>query len=287
MKNVLINLISAKLIFFVFVLSNSIQATGQWELPKNKNDLNEWRNCFSTESADGNSRLYMSYSPAQGFNPQLFEVVMYGGLDGEEINDYGGLELTTCTIKNYYFDGTTKTGTYEIGDLGPAFYLPQGASRTDCSREYINSGVSITIFRSALLHFETLSKTKKISFLLKDAKGNERNIVFSMSGYQDLISQLEKTVYFSDNNWYWDQNECIYKWLTTVYNNSGYRIGTDKTISLEIRDENKILFRKSFPIKAVIEVDDIVPVELVFDIPLCLKNVQEFAKMYDWKVRIK
>ena len=129
-------------------------------------------------------------------------------------------------------------------------------------------------------------KSKNINFQFIDNTGKIKSLNISMKNHKELLSILNHTSYFDNDYWFWDEDNCLTKWKSTIHNKSGNIILKNQTLTFELLQYNSTIFKKIFPVSQNIGVGEVVPIDLLFETPLCIDNIEELDENYTWKINL-
>lgn len=276
----------------------SCNLLAQWNVPKTKYYFKQWGNIFHSESTNG--ALMLNYCPTNTINPISYGMRICEYWNGEfDSLKFNYEYLEQCYIELTSFDNKkTKIilfeNQYENNVFGSYGYCESSEStgnfmslfanyKGNCESFYM---FNFTIEFLSTLDFKKIQNSKKVKFIFFDENKNSIKTEISMQGYNDLLKILKQNCLFLNNHWYWNDDKCLTKWQTSIHNKSGIQINKNQTICFELVRNDQVVFRKNFSINKDVGVNEIIPIEFKFEIPLCIDDVDELSDKYDWNINL-
>jgi hypothetical protein len=313
-----------KLLFFALTIFIRINIISQWNLPLSVNKLDNCGNILFSKSNNGS--MLLSYCPEYfntnfiyGIQlcidksiEQAIEHYIPSNIDSSNLNNNGYSEKVEIIdyngIINYYSYNSKKDTSIIINDdeyynggwVGNIF--SSSLNVYNLKNEFEYNKLSFFDIKTCECNdyreykfneyfiksdfFKKMLNSKSISFQIIDEHGNIKELNISMKNYREMINILNHHTFFDNNYWFWNNDKCLTKWRTTIHNKSGNVILKNQTVTFELLEYNQTIFKKSFPISQNIGIDEVIPIDLIFDTPLCLDNIEELKEHYSWKINL-
>lgn len=286
-----------KITTFLITLIISCNLSAQWNVPKTKYYFNQWENIFHSESTDG--AMMLSYCPENTINPIEYGIRFCEEWDGKfdslkfyyetmekcfvELTSYDNIKSRITLFDNEY---NIVFGSYGYCENSESLVNKRSLFENykgHCKGFY---SFSFAIEFLSTPEFKKIQKSKKVKFIILDKRGNSIKTEISMTGHSELLKLLKQNCTFKNNNWFWNEDECLTKWQTTIHNKSGLKISKNQTICFELVRNDQVVFRKNFSINKDVGINEIIPIEFKFEIPLCIDDVDNLSDKYDWNINL-